>query len=299
MVTAPETKTSKIAVIGAGRWGRNIIRTLDTHTGVCVIAHGENTEAMVYLEEHFPHIPHTADYQTVLQDTTVTSVCIATPIATHADIVREALIAGKHVFVEKPLSLETTVIAELYTLADTRNLTLFTGYMYTYDPTFSVLKKELESADSYTIETTWTKYGTFDSPLPENLLVHELALCHGLLGSLDLKNIIRNEENVFEGDFVGNRGNAHVYIDREQQEKKKVLTVRTESSLYTMTIGTLTVQDLITKEEKVLYENTETQLLDIELKNFLAETKEGASTNSKRRSMDISIAAVLGHLTSV
>ncbi len=295
MADTPKT-TPTVAVIGAGRWGCNIIRTLDEHSGVHTIAHGGNPEAVVYLEEHFPHIPLTADYQTLLANPEVTSVCIATPIATHADIVREALSQGKHVFVEKPLSLEMAVIDELYTLAEARNLVLFTGYMYTYDPAFSVLKKELEDTDSYTIETIWTKYGTFDSPLPENLLVHELALCHGLLGSLEFKSIMRNEENTFEGDFVGDRGSAHISIDRAQQEKKKELAVRTDSTLYTMTIGKLTAQDLTTKEERVLYENTETQLLDIELKNFLAETKEGASTNSKRRSMDLSIAAVLGQL---
>jgi len=292
MADTPKTMPT-VAVIGAGRWGRNIIHTLDAHSAVRAIAHGGDTEAVTYIEEYLPHTPHTADYRTLLQNPEITSVCIATPIATHADIVREALFVGKHVFVEKPLSLETTTIDELYTLADARNLTLFTGYMYTYDPAFSVLKEELANTAVYSIETIWTKYGTFDSPLPENLLVHELALCHSLLDSLELKNIIRNEEHIFEGDFVGGRGSAHIYIDREQQERKKVLTVHTDTSLYTMTIGKLTVQDLKTKEEKTLYENTSAQLLEIELQNFLEETQKGTTENNKRRSTDLSIAAVL------
>lgn len=287
-----------VGVIGAGAWGKNIIRTLTPIADVHAIAYRSATETEIFLTEQYPNTRLTTNYHTILSDTTITCVFIATPIPTHANMVRDALMAGKHVFVEKPLSLTSTVIHELYELAKEKNLTLFTGYIYLYDPAFRVLKEELANTAGYSIETIWTKYGTFDSPLPENLLVHELALCHNLLDSLEFKNIIRNEEHIFEGDFVGDRGNAHVYIDREQQEKKKMLTVRTESSLYTMTVGALTVQDLITKEEKVLYENTETQLLDIELKNFLAETKEGASTNSKRRSMDISIAAVLGHIIS-
>ncbi len=288
---------STIAVIGAGRWGRNIIRTLSELECEVSIADNDSSGVHEMLRLEYPRITITTDYRELLHDPLITHVCIATPISTHADIARNALTAGKHVFVEKPLSLDKVTIDELYDLAQSKNLTLFTGYIYTYDQAFLALKNELRNIDSFAIETIWTKYGTFNSLLSENLLVHELALCYELLGSLEPKEISRNEENIFEGTFESARGTAHIFIDREQQEKKKVFTVCTDSSLYTLTIGNLAVQDINSKEEKVLYKSS-AQLLEIELQSFLDETKNGALTNSKRRSTDFSIAAVLQKATN-
>lgn len=286
----------KIAVIGAGRWGKNIIRTVASIADLHTICYGGSAETKTHLEENYPAVALTTDHHEILNDPEVTVVFIATPIPTHETFVREALVAGKHVFVEKPLSLDTEAIDALYALAQEKNRTLFVGYIYTYDPAFLHLKELLEGETDVTVETLWTKYGTFDSALSENLLVHELALAHELLGSLELKEITRNEENVFDGNFEGVRGTAHIFIDREREEKKKILTVRVGAITYTLANGTLT------KEEEdgtqtTLHE-TSGQLLEIELQNFIAETKEGSRGNEKRRSMDRSIAAVLGRLSS-
>lgn len=280
------------AVIGAGRWGQNIIRTLSEMNCLKTIGHQGREQTAIFLRETHPSIQHTTDIASILHDSTITHICIATPLNTHGSLVREALQANKHVFVEKPLSLSLEEIDALYQLAAEKGKTLFVGYIYIYDPAFLVLKEALRDVSICAVETVWTKYGTFDSPLSENLLVHEIALAHELLGMLEVQKITRSEENVFEGTLVGEKGTAHIFIDRECEEKKKILTVRTDTTLYTMTIGKLVAQDLATNEEKSLHENTGAQLLEIELKNFLEETKNGAATNSKRRSMDCSIATI-------
>lgn len=291
---APMKHSQSVGVIGAGRWGIHCIRTLHAEGTLAEIAYTGSPHTQEILEHTYPNIPRTTDYPTMLRDTAISAVCIATPIHTHAEIVRDALKAGKHVFVEKPLSLDAAIIEELYALADTLDRTLFTGYLYAYDPAFLFLQHAIISFDEISIESRWEKYGTFDSPLSENLLVHELALCHELLGSLSVTGIEKSEGNIFSGSMRGGRGTAHIEINRESAKKIKTLTVRTSSeSLYTLTPGKLTLREHASPDEKILYETTD-ELLALELRVFIEEIGRGATTNSKRRSIDLSIATALG-----
>lgn len=270
---------TRVAMIGAGNWGKNIIQTLRKNptSTIAYIAYTGSAETTAWLTTHCPDIPTYTDYHEVLTDTTVDAVCIATPITTHETIVRDALSAGKHVFVEKPLSTTAEEIVALYALAEEKNLVLFPGYLYLFDPEFQVLKKQTSESNQLTIEMHWEKYGTFDTPLAENLLVHELALAHELIGTLTLAAVIRSEKDICDITVRGERGTAHIFIDRTCKERKKKLTLHNGA-------------------EKEVVSFTHPNLLDLECEAFFAAIAHGSAGNKKRQRIDESIAAVLSSL---
>lgn len=270
-----------VAVIGAGRWGKNILTTLaSSPCTIPYIAYGGSSETKAFLRLNYPKSNPIIDYREALAESEVDAVCIATPILTHANIVRDALTAGKHVFVEKPLSSSLEEIRELYTLAEEKNKTLFTGYIYLFDPEFQSLQKKLEGEKKMHIEMNWEKQGSFESPLIVNLLVHELAILHELIGDVTLDSIIKNRPDIFDATFKSAYGTSHIHIDRTKTEKLKRLTVQTSNENY-----------------EHIFNNK--NLLSLELNAFFEATKTGNATNKKRQCIDESIAAVLADLPSI
>ena len=270
-----------VGVIGAGKWGKCILRTLaSSPSTITHIAYGGSDETERFLHTEYEGIPYTKNYLELLKNPAVDAVCIATPIATHAEIAKMALNAHKHVFVEKPLSASTQIITELYQLADTDNLALFTGYLYLFDPAVQILSEELQSASNIELNMVWNKNGTFDTSLHENLLVHDLALVTELIGIPHTDHITKNERDVFEGTFIGDRGTAHISIDRTRTEKQKTIAVK---------VGERTYQHMFVNEN----------LLAIELNAFFQATETGSASNKKRKHIDTTVANILTSLQKV
>ena len=91
-----------VAVIGTGHWGKNLVRNfydLGALKAVCDTSHAA-VDAML---QAYPGTDRAASFEDVLSRDDVRAVAIATPAATHGELVRAALTAGKDVFVEKPL----------------------------------------------------------------------------------------------------------------------------------------------------------------------------------------------------
>ena len=130
-----------VAIIGSGRWGKNIIRTVNGIADIKAIGYGGNPDTKEYLGAHYPDIHVTSDIKTIAEDTGIASVFIATPIDTHYEHTKLFLDHNKHVFVEKPLALTTPQVTELHTLAKEKHLVLFTGYVYLYNQALVALQK--------------------------------------------------------------------------------------------------------------------------------------------------------------
>lgn len=261
-------------MIGAGRWGRNILRTVMDSTTVAYIAHSGSEKTRDFLLTSYPKSAVVSDYHKTLADPAVAVAFVATPIPTHAEIVRNALCAGKHVFCEKPLALKVQDVHELYALAEQHNRTLMTGYLYLFDAGFISLCERARTAQHIEADLMWKKYGTFEYPLIEQLLVHELAILHELLGSITLEAVEQNEENVFIATISGERGRGRIHIDRTEEQRVKRVAVRIDGV-------------------ESVHEWTQPGLLDSELASFLSDIKNGSANNKKRQQIDESIAAVL------
>src|SRR5688572_4551735 len=114
------TVSRNIACFGAGYWGRNLIRNFSA-LGVLASVCEPNPERQDALRKEYPSIHITNDAQQVLNDPEVPGVVIATPAEKHGSLVRTALLAGKDVFVEKPLCLSLREGQELVALAHEKN----------------------------------------------------------------------------------------------------------------------------------------------------------------------------------
>ena len=124
-----------LAVIGAGYWGPNLVRTALATPAIRLewLCDLQIERAKATLGP-YTAVQATASYDTVLTDPEVTAVAIATPAATHFDLVRAALEAGKHVLVEKPLTPSVAEGQKLAALARRCGLVLMCDHTYCYTP---------------------------------------------------------------------------------------------------------------------------------------------------------------------
>ena len=125
---------SGIGVIGVGYWGPNLVRNfhaLDTCAGVAVADF--DSERLAEMGRRHPGIQTTTDHRDLLNDSDVVGIAIATPVSTHFELARESLLAGKSVFVEKPLARTSAECSELIALARDRQLVLMVGHTFEYN----------------------------------------------------------------------------------------------------------------------------------------------------------------------
>lgn len=125
-----------IAVVGVGRWGRNLVRTF-RDLGVLHTVCDSNPRQLAELDLD-DSVRRESDLNAVLRDPEIKGVVIATPAATHYDCARDALSAGKDVFVEKPLALTPEEGRDLVELAAAGDRVLMVGHILRYHP--AVLK---------------------------------------------------------------------------------------------------------------------------------------------------------------
>src|SRR5688500_12333516 len=109
------TRNVRVAVVGCGYWGKNLVRNFAELGALeaLVDAHQPAVEALIA-----KHGGRALGFEAALRDPAIEAVAIAAPAAMHYSLAKQALEAGKHVFVEKPLSLEVPEAKELCALAE-------------------------------------------------------------------------------------------------------------------------------------------------------------------------------------
>jgi UDP-2-acetamido-3-amino-2,3-dideoxy-glucuronate N-acetyltransferase len=135
-----------IAVIGAGGWGKNLIRNFHA-LGVLKTVCDIDEKMLETRKKDFPDITYTRSYEKVLTDTSVAGIVVATPAKTHYKLARAALDARKHVFVEKPLSLHPNEAEELITRAEQQQRILMVGHILRYHPAVIRLKELIAAGE--------------------------------------------------------------------------------------------------------------------------------------------------------
>ena len=114
MVTANAKQGPVLAVIGSGYWGKNLVRNY-YQLGALRIICDKNETLLAQFREQYPGVETCLALNDVLSRKDIQGVVIATPAETHFALAREALLAEKHVYVEKPLVLQETEAEELIT----------------------------------------------------------------------------------------------------------------------------------------------------------------------------------------
>lgn len=152
-----------VAVIGLGYWGPNLLRVLGENPNaevrwICDL----DPERLARYRRRHPSARATTRYERVLADSDVQAVIIATPVHTHHGLAAQALDAGKHVFVEKPLAQSSEKADDLAALAARRDRILMCGHTFIYSPPVRAVKHLLEGGglgDIYFISSSRVNLG--------------------------------------------------------------------------------------------------------------------------------------------
>lgn len=133
----------KIAVLGCGLWGRNIVRNFYNLNALGMVCDLDD-DNITKVKEQYPGIKTTKDFHDILNSKEITGVVVVTPSHTHFKFVKAMLEAGKHVYVEKPISTVAQEARDLTDLADSKGLVLMVGHLLLYHPAVNRLKMLVE-----------------------------------------------------------------------------------------------------------------------------------------------------------
>ncbi len=133
----------KIAVLGCGIWGRNIVRNFYNLNALGMVCDLDD-ENLAKVKEQYPDVKTTKDFNDILNNKEITGVVVVTPSHTHYRIVKAMLEAGKHVYVEKPISTVAQEAKDLTDVADEKGLVLMVGHLLLYHPAVNRLKMLIE-----------------------------------------------------------------------------------------------------------------------------------------------------------
>jgi UDP-2-acetamido-3-amino-2,3-dideoxy-glucuronate N-acetyltransferase len=139
------TQIPQVAVIGSGYWGKNLVRTF-SELGALRWVCDTREEALGEVGARF-QVKTTTRLEEVLGDKEVTAVAIAAPAAMHYDLARECMLAGKDVYVEKPMALKAHEGHELAELANRRERVLMVGHILEYHPAILELKRMIREGE--------------------------------------------------------------------------------------------------------------------------------------------------------
>jgi predicted dehydrogenase len=215
----------RFGVIGWGYWGPKIARNLDQlpHATVTMVA-DTDANRLYNVALNKPWIRTTTLSKDIFYSD-VDAIVIATPVSTHFQLAREALLHGKHVLVEKPLTANVAEAEELVTLAQKQKRILMVGHTFEYNPAVNELRKLIQSGDLgkiYCIEAERVNLGLFrnDINVIWDLAPHDISI---LLYLLDQKlekikvqahaHVQSNIEDVAHLDLEFTDGmNAHIHV---------------------------------------------------------------------------------------
>jgi predicted dehydrogenase len=184
----PDDLPVRVAVVGLGYWGPNLVRNLHEVDGADAVlvcdARGSSVDT---IRRRFPALRGTTRFGDVLADPEVDAVAIATPVSTHFPLAEAALKAGKHVFVEKPLAASSIEAERLLRLASRLGLVLMPGHTFLYSPpvvTIEQLIRSGELGDIYFISTSRVNLGLHqtDVSVVWDLGPHDFSILQYWLG---------------------------------------------------------------------------------------------------------------------
>ena len=137
-----------IAVVGAGHWGPHLVRNFNDHLSSQTLWVVDQAEARrKAIAERFPSVTVSAGVEDALADDRVDAVVVATPTSTHFDLVQQALAAGKHVLVEKPITNSLTDAVRLCQLAESQGTVLMVGHVFLFNPAIRAAKDYIDRGD--------------------------------------------------------------------------------------------------------------------------------------------------------
>jgi len=178
----------RIGVIGYGYWGPNLVRNFAELSRAEVAAVSDlDPKKLETVKKRFPAVKTSTDFQELLRDNTIDAIAIATPVSSHFELGMAALKAGKHVWLEKPMTETSLQARKLVDEADKRGLVLHVDHTFTYTGAVRKMGEVIKSGDLgrvYYYDSTRVNLGLFqrDVSVISDLAVHDFSILDYLLG---------------------------------------------------------------------------------------------------------------------
>ncbi|KAF0180294.1 MAG: oxidoreductase domain protein [Nitrospirae bacterium] len=176
------------AIIGYGYWGPNLVRNFSEHAAASVAAICDSDASRLKAAKaRHPAVRVAADAGDVLHDDAIELVAIATPVQTHYRLAREALLAGKHVLLEKPMTASVAQAEKLVNLAEKTGRLLFVDHTYVFTGAVKHMKEMVASGaigDMYYFDSVRVNLGLFqrDVNVLWDLAPHDFSILDHLIG---------------------------------------------------------------------------------------------------------------------
>ena len=178
-----------VGVVGYGYWGPNLVRNFSEARDTRVVGVSDTRmDRLALAERRCPGIQVTTQYKELLNNPQVDAIAISTPVSTHFELAMEALRAGKHVLVEKPLTTNSVDGERLIEEAAKRRLTLMVDHTFVYTGAVRKIKELVDAGslgDLYYYDSTRINLGLFqhDVDVIWDLAVHDLAIMDFVLSA--------------------------------------------------------------------------------------------------------------------
>jgi predicted dehydrogenase len=195
-------------------------------------------ERLDYVAARYPFLSVSRDFDSVLNSGAIDGVIIATPISTHYALARDALKAGKHVLVEKPLAMTGAECRELDAIAEARNLVLMVGHTFEYHPAVCFIRQIIQQGrlgDIHYIDSRRLNLGLYqpDTNVLWDLAPHDLSIFFSLLNeeaqSISVwgcSHILPGVEDVVYAKIrFGNNVTAHLHVSWLDPVKIRIVTI--------------------------------------------------------------------------
>ena len=269
----------KLGIIGIGNWGKNIVRDVSKISCIKTCSSRGDPKNISWLKKNYPSIQYTSDSKEIFTDKEIDAVIIATPINTHYNLVKKALLSKKHVFVEKPISSTLSKAEELIKIAKKNNLLLFVGQIFIFN---EILKKivQISKRENITyVNFVWNKFGTFDEDIFLNLVSHDLSIILTLFGKPKKIKLVNAFGFISKCDVVTltlelpKNKKCQIHINRCSNYKQKHITIFTQKNIYIWDDCRLYKNNKKSNSFKLVFESRHTPL-EIECKEFIKKLNE-------------------------
>lgn len=230
-----------LAQLGCGYWGPNLLRNFSSLPN-CQVKYvaDASPERRGFVKNNFPKTTPIESCDQALADSEVSAVIIATPAGTHFELAKRALLAGKHVFVEKPLATRVAEVDALAAIAAERKLVVMVGHTFIYNAAVRFVKKLIDAGDLGEIRYIYSQrlnLGRIRSDIDAlwNFAPHDISIIQYWLGDPEPQSVSRQgmdfiqdqiEDVVFLSVVYPNKVMANIHVSwLDPQKVRKMIVV--------------------------------------------------------------------------
>jgi predicted dehydrogenase len=216
-----------VGVVGYGYWGPNLVRNFSEALETQVVGVSDlRPERLALVQNRYPGVQVSSDYKILLANPKIDAIAISTPVSTHFDLAMQALRAGKHVLVEKPLANSSNQVLTLMEEADRRKLVLMVDHTFVYTGAVRKMAEIIRGGglgDLLYYDSVRINLGLFqhDVDVIWDLAVHDFSIMQHLLSewpravaATGMKHVAGGMENIaYITAFFDSSLIAHVNVN--------------------------------------------------------------------------------------